>query len=421
MPSVLILDSAGAARDVVALMKAAKVHAGGFEYMVPKFSFFLVKIRNLEHRAANVLKQELLSLGHDAAVSMDVSLFREGRGDVVFGATRRAVEALAEKLQEQPFGLPAVGRQVREALENFSRSAPHLPLADGRKVPLGDRPLVAGVLNVTPDSFSDGGRLPNVEAAVERALEMAEEGADMIDVGGESTRPGASAVPEDEELRRVVPVVEAVRKRSPVLLSVDTRKAAVARAAIEGGADVLNDVSAGRSDGEMLPLAAGAKAPVILMHMQGTPETMQENPSYDDVLFDVAEFFRERIEAAERAGVARERVVLDPGIGFGKTVEHNLVLLNHAQAFRSLGRPLMVGVSRKSFLGKILKLPVEKRLEGGLAAQALAYLKGVRIFRTHDVRAARRVLDALQAVAGAAPTGLVPGEDEGEAQALHVC
>jgi dihydropteroate synthase len=186
---------------------------------------------------------------------------------------------------------------------------------------------------------------------------------------------------------------------------VDTRKAAVARAALEVGADILNDVSAGRFDEEMLPLAAGAKAPIVLMHMQGTPETMQENPSYEDVLFDVAEFFRERLEAAERAGVARERVVLDPGIGFGKTVEHNLVLLNHAQAFRSLGRPLMVGVSRKSFLGKILKLPVEKRLEGGLAAQALAYLKGVRLFRTHDVRAARRALDTLHAVAGAAPTG----------------
>jgi dihydropteroate synthase len=413
MPSVLILDSAGAARDVVALMKAAKVHAGGFEYMVPKFSFFLVKIRRLEHRAANVLKQELLSLGHDAAVSMDVSLFREGQGDVVLGATRRALEALAEKLQEQPFGLPGVGRQIREALENFSHPAPHLPLADGRKVPLGDRPLVAGVLNVTPDSFSDGGRFQNVEAAVERALEMVEEGADMIDVGGESTRPGASAVPEDEELRRVVPVVEAIRKRSSTLLSVDTRKAAVARAALEVGADVLNDVSAGRFDEEMLPLAAGAKVPVILMHMQGAPEMMQENPSYEDALFDVAGFFRERLEAAERAGVERERVVLDPGIGFGKTVEHNLVLLNHAQAFRSLGRPLMVGVSRKSFLGKILKLPVEERLEGGLAAQALAYLKGARLFRTHDVRAARCALDALHAVAGAAPTG--------EAQALHVC
>lgn len=249
-------------------------------------------------------------------------------------------------------------------------------------------PLVMGILNVTPDSFSDGGRFIDVSRAVDHALRMIEQGAGMIDVGGESTRPGASDVSEEEEIRRVVPVIEALVARSSVPISIDTSKASVMSAAVAAGASLINDVRALQEPGA-LQAAARTNAAVCLMHMQGQPRTMQHEPRYDDVVGEVTAFLEQRVEASVAAGIGADRLVLDPGIGFGKRLEHNLALLAHLPQLSrpgpSAGRPLLVGVSRKSMFQTLLGRSVEQRLAGGLAVATAAVLAGAAILRVHDV------------------------------------
>ena len=254
----------------------------------------------------------------------------------------------------------------------------------GRRLVL-DRPRVMGILNVTPDSFSDGGRYLDPAAALARARRMVEEGADLVDVGGESTRPGAEPVPAAEELRRVVPVIEAIATELPVPVSVDTSKPEVMRAAVAAGASLINDVRALRAPGA-LEAAAEAGVPVCLMHMRGEPRTMQEAPAYGDVVAEVRAFLLERAAACEAAGIPRGRILIDPGFGFGKTLEHNLALMRRLEAFVGTGFPVLVGVSRKSMIGALAGgAPVERRLHGSVAAAVVAACKGAAIVRVHDV------------------------------------
>ena len=254
------------------------------------------------------------------------------------------------------------------------------------------QPIVMGILNVTPDSFSDGGKYVDAASAVEHAQRMIAAGAGMIDVGGESTRPGAADVSEEEEIRRVVPVIAALSAHLAVPISVDTSKAAVMSAAVAAGASLINDVRALREPGA-LDAAARSDAAVCLMHMQGQPRTMQHEPRYDDVVADVRAFLQKRIEACVAAGIARERLVLDPGIGFGKRLEHNLALLAHLPQLAGAGLPLLIGVSRKSMFQALLGRPLEQRLAGGLAMATAAILSGASIVRAHDVA---ETVDALK-------------------------
>lgn len=266
------------------------------------------------------------------------------------------------------------------------------------RLPLGRRTYVMGILNVTPDSFSDGGCYLDPGRAVERGLEMIAQGADLIDVGGESTRPGAAPVPEEEELARVLPVIRRLAREARVPLSIDTYKARVAEEAVDAGARLINDISAARFDPNMARLAARTGLPLVVMHMKGDPRTMQDAPWYQDVGQEVAQFFQERIDALTAVGLAREQLLLDPGLGFGKRQEDNLRLLAELGRFRSFGLPLLVGPSRKSFLGQILGSPPQDRLEGTLAAVVVAMAQGADLVRVHDVQAidrARRVVDAL--------------------------
>jgi len=245
--------------------------------------------------------------------------------------------------------------------------------------------MVMGILNVTPDSFSDGGQFLAPDAAVRRGLDLVREGAGIIDVGGESTRPGAAPVPEAEELRRVLPVIEGLTKQVSVPISIDTMKGTVAREAVRAGASIVNDIGANRTDAGMWHLVAETGAGYVCMHMQGTPQTMQQNPIYRDVVGEVKAFFVDRLKKLERCGARREQVIFDPGIGFGKTVEHNVLLLGALRNFVELERPVMLGVSRKSFLGKVTGAGLDKRLPAGLACACLAVDAGVQIIRAHDV------------------------------------
>ncbi|MGH8751852.1 MAG: dihydropteroate synthase [Burkholderiales bacterium] len=258
------------------------------------------------------------------------------------------------------------------------------------------RPLIMGIVNVTPDSFSDGGKFISAPAAIAHAYQLAQEGADILDVGGESTRPGAQPVSLDEELHRVLPVLQGLRD-SGVPVSVDTGKPEVMRAAIESGASMINDVNALRAPGALETVAASA-AGVCLMHMQGTPLTMQQNPHYRDVLSEVTHFLQQRIAAAQAVGIARERICIDPGIGFGKNLEHNLTLLKNVGALRVAGVPVLIGVSRKSLLEKIAGLEVYDRVHVSVAAALLAVQKGAAIVRVHDVKATRDALAVYEAV-----------------------
>ncbi len=253
-------------------------------------------------------------------------------------------------------------------------------------VVLGRRTLVMGVLNATPDSFSDGGDYPDPSAAADRALEMVEQGADIIDVGGESTRPGADPVPAEEETRRVVPVIKKIREQSDILVSIDTMKAETARRALEAGADIINDISALEADPRMVAVAAETQAGVVLMHMKGSPQTMQNNPGYESVVQEVGAYLAGRMQFAEQHGVRRECMVIDPGIGFGKTVGHNLELLRGLPQLARCGRPILIGTSRKSFIGKTLNRenPSERRA-GSLGTAAWAVMRGAHILRVHDV------------------------------------
>lgn len=277
------------------------------------------------------------------------------------------------------------------------RPAFRLELRSGRLLDMDPRPLVMGVLNVTPDSFSDGGKFFSTPGAVSHARQMRAEGADIIDVGGVSTRPGSDAVSAEEEMDRVIPVIEELNK-ADVAISIDTQKAEVAAAALDAGAEIVNDVSALRTDPEMAPLAAEAGVAVILMHMQGEPKTMQKNPTYQEVVGDIREWLAERAEFALRSGIREDRLVVDPGFGFGKTLQHNLELLRRLHELHRLRKPLMVGASRKSMLGMILDLPEGERLYGTLATVACAVLSGCHIVRVHDVRPALEVVKVCEAV-----------------------
>lgn len=272
----------------------------------------------------------------------------------------------------------------------------------GETIDLSRRGWIMGVLNVTPDSFSDGGRFIEMDAALSQALSMVSEGADLIDVGGESTRPGADAVSEEEELRRVVPVIRRLRARTDVLISIDTSKAGVARAALDAGATIVNDVTGGRADADMMGVVAERGAGFIIMHMQRTPRTMQQSPHYNDVVAEVGEFFRQQTSRALSCGIDPMAIALDPGIGFGKTLEHNLALLRHLPVLRVENRPLVVGVSRKSFLGKILGSDaLADRVAPTVALTAMLRASGADVLRVHDVRANVAALKVADAVKGA--------------------
>lgn len=384
--------------DVVSEMKKIGVAAKGIELMSKKAISRLIKLEDVELKLALILKQEMLSLGGEAALTKNAILLNTQTTDVLLMGSLKHYQSLISKLQTQYFGLSNLGYKIEEVLNNFVKDDFKLICGD-YQLDLGKRTFVMGILNVTPDSFSDGGLYDEPEKAVKRAFEMKEEGADIIDIGGESTRPGAKPCGVEEELKRVMPVVKKIIKENIGLpISIDTSKSEVAKACLEEGANMINDISALECDLKMAEIIASYKVPVVLMHMQGTPQTMQENPHYECVVSEIILYLRQRIKIAQELGIDKEKIIIDPGIGFGKTLVHNLEILSKLREFRSLGRPILIGTSRKSFIGKVLDLPVEERLEGTAATIAVSILNGANIIRVHDVKAMSHIAKMVDAI-----------------------
>lgn len=369
--------------EVRALLHDMRVSGGGIRLMDKKCLFRVVRVKGLDIRAANILKQEMLSRGGEVATSREVYELEGRNAECLIMGTLVQYERLLPKLRQQPFGLRALADALSEVLKSSTGGAP----ACHPGLDLSRRPQIMGILNVTPDSFADPGVHFDREAAIAGAWRMVDEGADLIDVGGESTRPGSDPTSLDDEVGRVVPVVKALAGDLPAHLSIDTYKAAVAARALEAGAFMINDVSALRFDQEMTAVLRDAACPVILMHMLGEPKTMQADPVYNNVVEDVYRFFVERLTWAVDQGLKEENLLVDPGIGFGKTLAHNLALLRGLGSFRSLGRPVVLGASRKRFIGEILGLAdPPDRVYGTVATSVIAALQEVEIVRVHDVK-----------------------------------
>ncbi len=356
-----------------------------------------LKLLQVRTPAANVIKQEMLGVGGDAVTPVGCIVNKDKYVDVLLLGTRKHYRLLAAKLAQMNFfGMEELGREIERYL------APQrlvTRLADGRVLSY-EKMRVMGILNVTPDSFYGGSRLATVEAALKKAEQMLAEGADILDIGGESTRPGSEAVGIVEECQRVVPVIEAIRKRFPeAILSIDTWHAQTAKAALASGADILNDVTALEGDKDMAGVLEQFKAPVMLMHMRGTPKNMQSQCDYKNVVDEVACYLAERAAFAESLGLTKEGIILDPGIGFAKTVEQNLLLMRDLKALTSFGYPVLLAASRKSTIGAVLgNIPAEERLEGTLATSLQAVYAGAQLVRVHDVKENVRAIRMLEAI-----------------------
>ncbi len=384
------------ANEAIQQMKRVGVDPTGVKLMEGKTLHFNLKVEGIDPRKANLLKQEMLSLGGDVAV--------DGRGldcstkqtDALLMGTQKHFEKLVLKLEQYP-DLHPLGHSIKETLKNISKT--HYSIrCRKRTLTLGKRTLLMGVLNVTPDSFSDGGHFFDKEKAIDHGLKMVEEGADIIDIGGESTRPGSKPLELEEELRRVIPVIESLAKEVDVPISIDTYKSTVAQRAIEAGAEIINDISGLHLDPNLAKVAAKDDTPLVLMHIRGNPETMQKDVHYDSLFSEILQYLKESIQRAESAGLDPRQIIIDPGIGFGKTLDDNLLIIKNLYEFRILGKPILLGTSRKSFIGKILNTEVGDRLEGTLSSIAIGVLNGAHIIRSHDVLQTKKAIAVTDAI-----------------------
>ncbi len=376
--------------EAVKEFKRIGVEPEGIARMLPKLAHLSLLVPDVRSAAANILKQEMLSLGGDAAVARGTVACLVNKTDVMLIGTRKQLSALSKKLVGQPFGLTSLAIKIEQILINIEQ--PVRNWHTSKRVLSLEKPLIMGILNVTPDSFSDGGCFHDVSKAVEHALQMADEGADIIDLGGESTRPGACSVQSDEEISRILPVIDALTNRLSIPLSVDTWKSQVADAALNAGAEIINDISGLSFDAAMPETAAKHQAGLVLMHTRGRPQDMQQNTDYADLMGEISLYLHKASAKALSAGVSANRIALDPGIGFAKDLDGNLEILRRLPELESLCYPLLVGTSRKSFIGKTLKRKeTADRLFGTAATVALAVASGARILRVHDVKAMKDV------------------------------
>ena len=382
-------------------MEEIGVDREGIKIMLPKTDFRIFKIDKLSSYAANILKQEALSCGADVAIRRE-SIFRRVQTTALVFGTLSQLKKLIEKLVKQPFELREVSYKLEELLKEKKRSL----FLKNRHLLL-DKPCICGIINITFDSFSGDGILAQAqkerkkpqEVVLRKVEKMVKEGAKIIDLGAESSRPFSKPIKEEEELRRLIPSLEVLRKKfKDIFISVDTYKYKVAKEAAEEGADIINDITALRKSPQIVSLIKKYNLGCVLMHMKGTPQTMQINPTYKDVIKEISKFLEKRVSFCLKEGVKREQLMIDPGIGFGKRVEDNLKIINHLEEFKFLNLPIFLGVSRKSFIGKVLNVDVDKRLVGTLATVVVAILKGADILRVHDVKEINQAVRIVKAI-----------------------
>jgi dihydropteroate synthase len=384
------------ASEAIHQMKKMGVDPTGVRLMEGKTLHFNLKVEGIEPRTANLLKQEMLALGGDVAVDRRGLDCSTEKTDALLMGTQKHFEKLILKLEQYPT-LNPLGQSVKQTLKNISKTQ-YTIRCRKRTLTLGKRTLLMGVLNVTPDSFSDGGLFFDKDKAIFHGLRLVEEGADIIDIGGESTKPDSKPLELEEELRRVIPVIKSISAEVDVPISIDTYKSTVAQRAIEAGAEIINDISGLNFDPSLAKVASKEDTPLVLMHIRGTPETMQKNVHYDSLFSEILQYLKDSIQRAESAGLDPRQIIVDPGIGFGKTVEDNLLIIKNLNEFRILGKPILLGTSRKSFIGKILNAEVGERLEGTLSSITVGVLNGANIIRCHDALQAKRAIAVADAI-----------------------
>lgn len=362
-----------------------------------KLLFRTIKASNLDARAANLLKQTALEIGVDAIISKDVSLFSATKSDVLILGTLNDYERLYYKLKTRPFELSNIAEEIKELLLKYNNELSKVKIKN-TTFDFNSKTYVMGILNLTPDSFSDGGKYIDVDEALKKAKEMERDGADIIDIGAESSRPGADKISIEEELERLNLVVDRIIEEINIPISIDTYKSEVAEAMLKKGVRIINDITGLKGDSKMADIISDYNAVAIIMHMQGNPQIMQNNPVYDEIIGDITNDFKSSIRIAQVAGIKDKNLILDPGIGFGKSLKHNLKILNKLNEFKGLGLPILIGASRKSFLGEITKAPVQNRKEESLAAAVISVQNGANIIRVHDVKETVKALKIADAV-----------------------
>lgn len=373
----------------------------GINIMLPKSASFLIYLKEISNVTANIIKQEMLSLGGDTAVSKGALTGKTRKTGCLIIGTLNQLQLLARKLKTQPFGLNKVAAELTQNIKNFSTNDFTLRLGS-HVLKLGQRTHIMGIINLTPDSFSGDGlyRVKSkdyLQLALAKAEEMVEEGADILDLGGQSSRPGAKNIPLKEEIKRTLPVVELLVKKIKAPISIDTTRPEVAKAALDAGAQMINDIS-GMRNHRLIKVAAKANASVVIMHMLGKPQNMQKIIAYQSLIDDICAYLRTCVNHAESEGINPEKILVDPGIGFGKTPKHNLEIIKRLSDFKVLGKPLLLGPSRKSFIAKILGEELQPRIQGTAAACVMAAERGAHILRVHDVKEVNQALKIFTAV-----------------------
>ncbi|MFZ1035770.1 MAG: dihydropteroate synthase [Smithella sp.] len=384
--------------DASAIFRKIGVDPYGIDAMVRKTININILLEKQPCKIANIIKQEMLSIGGDAAVARGSVACSVPVSDILMMGTEKQILTLAKKIEKQPFGLNLIAREIFEILNNIYKSE-YVWKTSRRKITLGRKTMVMGILNVTPDSFSDSGLFYSPQKAIEHGLAIADEGADIIDIGGESTRPGSRSVGIKIELKRVLPVIEGLAKKIKIPISVDTKKAEVARLAVDFGAEIINDISALNGDKNMAETIRKTRAAAILMHMRGKPENMQKGSlAYDNLMGEITDYLKQSSKKALNAGIEKDCIVIDPGIGFGKTPEDNYKIIKDLSELKALGMPVLIGTSRKSFIGKITGGEPDERMEGTAATVAAAIMNGCHIIRVHDVAAMKKVAAVTDAI-----------------------
>jgi dihydropteroate synthase len=349
------------------------VYDEGINIMLDKTKIYNVLVSEISNQAASILKQDMLSIGGDVAVNADVVRYKTGINSCLIIGTKKHFKLLIKKLEKQPFGLQNIGIEIDNVISNYENF-------------VSQSTKIMGILNLTPDSFYDGGKYSNLDSVLCRVEEMIAFGVDILDLGAESSRPGAEPVALDEELNRLLPVLIAIKKLTNIPISIDTYKSEVARICLDEGADIINDISSFSFDEKMVEVVAKYQPKIVLMHMQNTPKDMQKSPQYSDVVDDILKYFNTKINFALEHGIKKEQIILDLGLGFGKTKENNLEILRRIDEFKCFGLPILIGHSRKTFIGAVLDADVEDRLIGSLAVTAFLAEKKINILRVHDVK-----------------------------------